>query len=66
MTVRYIGSGPYCYANSLAMALGDGTDPGLAGHEPLPRLFGAYGDGRDEPDAGDDDPSLAQLSRASN
>jgi len=29
MTVRYIGSGPYCYANSLAMALGDGTDPGL-------------------------------------
>ena len=26
---------------------------GLAGHEPLPRLFRAYGDGRDEPDAGD-------------
>ncbi len=22
MTVRYIGSGPYCYANSLAMMLG--------------------------------------------
>ena len=22
MTVRYIGSGPYCYANSLAMVLG--------------------------------------------
>jgi hypothetical protein len=29
MTTRYIGSGPYCYANCLAMALGDGTDPGL-------------------------------------
>jgi hypothetical protein len=22
MTVRYVGSGPYCYANSLAMMLG--------------------------------------------
>lgn len=29
MIEKYIGSGPYCYANSLAMALGDGTDPGL-------------------------------------
>ncbi len=29
MTTRYIGSGPYCYANCLAMALGDGIDPGL-------------------------------------
>lgn len=29
MTSRYIGSGPYCYANCLAMALADGTDPGL-------------------------------------
>lgn len=29
MTARYIGSGPYCYANCLVMALGDGTDPGL-------------------------------------
>jgi hypothetical protein len=26
---RYIGSGPYCYANCLAMAMADGTDPGL-------------------------------------
>lgn len=29
MTGRYIGSGPYCYANCMAMALADGTDPGL-------------------------------------
>jgi hypothetical protein len=29
MTNRYVGSGPYCYANSLAMALADGTEPGL-------------------------------------
>jgi hypothetical protein len=29
MTTRYIGSGPYCYANCMAMALADGTDPGL-------------------------------------
>jgi hypothetical protein len=29
MTSRYIGSGPYCYANCLAMAIADGTDPGL-------------------------------------
>jgi hypothetical protein len=29
MTARYIGSGPYCYANCVAMALADGTDPGL-------------------------------------
>ena len=29
MSARYIGSGPYCYANCLAMALADGTDPGL-------------------------------------
>jgi hypothetical protein len=29
MTARYIGSGPYCYANCMAMALADGTDPGL-------------------------------------
>jgi hypothetical protein len=26
---RYIGSGPYCYANCLAMAFADGTDPSL-------------------------------------
>jgi hypothetical protein len=26
---RYIGSGPYCYANCLAMVMADGTDPGL-------------------------------------
>ena len=26
---RYLGSGPYCYANCLAMAMADGTDPGL-------------------------------------
>ncbi|GAA3987018.1 hypothetical protein GCM10023085_81350 [Actinomadura viridis] len=25
MSVRYIGSGPYCYANSLAMVMGDGA-----------------------------------------
>ena len=29
MTNRYIGSGPYCYANCMAMALADGTEPGL-------------------------------------
>jgi hypothetical protein len=29
MTNRYIGSGPYCYANCMAMALADGTGPGL-------------------------------------
>jgi hypothetical protein len=29
MTDRYIGSGPYCYANCVAMALADGTEPGL-------------------------------------
>lgn len=29
MTTRYVGSGPYCYANSLAMVFADGTDPGL-------------------------------------
>jgi hypothetical protein len=29
MTCRYIGSGPYCYANCMAMILADGTDPGL-------------------------------------
>ena len=29
MTGHYIGSGPYCYANCMAMALADGTDPGL-------------------------------------
>lgn len=29
MTQRYVGSGPYCYANSLAMVLADGSDPGL-------------------------------------
>lgn len=29
VTHRYIGSGPYCYANSVAMVLDDGTDPGL-------------------------------------
>jgi hypothetical protein len=29
MTARYIGSGPYCYANCMAMAMADGTDPGL-------------------------------------
>ena len=29
MTARYVGSGPYCYANCMAMALADGTDPGL-------------------------------------
>jgi hypothetical protein len=29
MTNRYIGNGPYCYANCLAMILADGTDPGL-------------------------------------
>ncbi len=29
MISRYVGSGPYCYANCLAMALADGTDPGL-------------------------------------
>ncbi|MFC6887273.1 MULTISPECIES: hypothetical protein [Actinomadura] len=27
MSLRYIGSGPYCYANSLAMVLGDGAPP---------------------------------------
>jgi hypothetical protein len=26
---RYVGSGPYCYANSLAMIFGDGVEPGL-------------------------------------
>jgi len=29
MACRYIGSGPYCYANCLAMVVADGTDPGL-------------------------------------
>jgi len=29
VTNRYIGSGPYCYANCMAMALADGTEPGL-------------------------------------
>ena len=29
MAVRYVGSGPYCYANCMAMALADGTEPGL-------------------------------------
>lgn len=30
MTLRYVGSGPYCYANSLAMVLGPGApDPSL-------------------------------------
>ncbi|MGH3157060.1 MAG: hypothetical protein ACRDNF_10845, partial [Streptosporangiaceae bacterium] len=29
MTHRYIGNGPYCYANCLAMVMSDGTDPGL-------------------------------------
>ena len=29
VTVRYIGSGPYCYANSLAMMLGSAA-PGPA------------------------------------
>ena len=29
MTNRYIGNGPYCYANCMAMVLADGTDPGL-------------------------------------
>lgn len=29
VTVRYVGSGPYCYANSLASVFGDGIDPGL-------------------------------------
>lgn len=29
MTTRYIGSGPYCYANCMAMALADGIEPGL-------------------------------------
>ena len=28
-TPRYIGSGPYCYANCLAMMLADDTEPGL-------------------------------------
>jgi len=28
MTHRYIGSGPYCSANCLAMVSGGGTDPG--------------------------------------
>ena len=29
MAPHYVGSGPYCYANSLAMVLSDGTEPGL-------------------------------------
>lgn len=29
MSHRYVGSGPYCYANSMAMILADGTEPGL-------------------------------------
>ena len=29
VTTRYVGSGPYCYANSLAMVFGDGVEPGL-------------------------------------
>lgn len=29
MAARYVGSGPYCYANSLAMVLGYGPEPGL-------------------------------------
>ncbi len=29
VTARYVGSGPYCYANSLAIVFGDGIDPGL-------------------------------------
>ena len=46
-----------CVAKCGGVEVRDRADAGLAGEQPLPRLVGADADGRDEPDAGDDDPA---------